>query len=211
MAELPKDLYIHASNGSVFHDLQDGQVFQDSDRTTIFRVLHTPGHTVDSIALHLPEDKALYTADTVLGYGTSVFEDLGSYLNSLRRLLDLGSNDEDGDYDTLYPGHGPVVEHGRETISLYIQHRLDREKEILRVIRSPIPGDSNNEYWTTWEIVKVIYKEYPENLWLPACRSVELHLLKLQGDGLVRHIGGEGPEAKWESTQPDSEEIKYDG
>jgi len=209
VAELPKDLYVHAPDGSVFHDLQDGQVFQDSDGTMLLRVLHTPGHTADSIALHLPGDKALYTADTVLGYGTSVFEDLGSYLKSLKRLLDLDPN-EDGDYDTLYPGHGPVVEHGRETISLYIQHRLDREKEILRVIRSPIPGDSNSEYWTTWDIVKVIYKDYPENLWLPACRSVELHLLKLQGDGLVRHIAGEGPEAKWESLQPNTD-LEHDG
>lgn len=187
-----------APNGNVFHDLQDGQAFQDSDGATLIRVFHTPGHTVDSIALLLPTEKALYTADTVLGYGTTVFEDLSTYLASLQRLLDLGS---DADYGALYPGHGPVVEQGRETVSQYIKHRLEREKEILRVLRSPVPpellGDSTDELWTTWNIVRVIYKNYPENLWLPACGSVDLHLRKLQRDGIVSYIGGEGPEKKW--------------
>jgi glyoxylase-like metal-dependent hydrolase (beta-lactamase superfamily II) len=208
--DLPTDLYTHASNGSVFHDLQDGQVFQDrSNGTTLFRVLHTPGHTADSVALHLPSEKALYTADTVLGYGTTVFEDLAAYLACLTRLLDLNSSADGAGYDTLYPGHGPVVEQGRETISLYIQHRLDREKEILRVLRSPIPqellgGSTTDDLWTTWNIVRVIYKDYPENLWLPASQTVELHLRKLQGDEVVSHIAGEGPEKKWRILQSDT-------
>jgi ribonuclease/clavin/mitogillin len=37
-----------------------------SDETTL-RVIHTPGHTPDSISLVLEETKELFTADTVLG------------------------------------------------------------------------------------------------------------------------------------------------
>lgn len=204
MAHLPEDLYTH-SNGSVFHDLQDGQLFRDSDGTTLFRVLHTPGHTLDSVALQFPEEKAFYTADTVLGHGTAVFEDLTSYLASLNRLLDLGSSVDGEKYDILYPGHGPVVENGREIISSYIRHRLSREKDILRLLKSPMPqellGDSTDDRWTTWNIMRVMYKKYPENLWFPACRIIELHLQKLRGEGLISYIEGDGPQKKWRALR----------
>jgi hypothetical protein len=34
----------------------------------------------------------------------------------------------------------------------------------------------------------MIYKDYPESLWPAACRGVDLHLLKLQKDGIVSRI-----------------------
>ena len=212
LEQLPVGLYAPAADGSAFHDLQDGQVFKDSSGATLFRVLHTPGHTVDSVALHFPTDKALYTADTVLGHGTTVFEDLSEYLTSLKRLQALGSRDSDPitatcEYTVLYPGHGPVVANGRETISTYIQHRLDREQEILKVLKSPTPPvlrenpnpavKQDDVHWTTWNIVRIIYEKYPESLWLPACHSVELHLLKLQKDGIVHRVAGDGPQTLW--------------
>ncbi|KAK7063569.1 Metallo-beta-lactamase domain-containing protein [Favolaschia claudopus] len=75
------------------------------------RPAHTPGHTVDSICLHFPQDNALYTADTVLGQGTAVFEDLATYLASLGRMLEFCKTEK---AVKLYPGHGPVVEDGQE-------------------------------------------------------------------------------------------------
>jgi len=185
---IPKDLYTPSSEGTVFHDLRNDQIFQDSLGTTLLRVLHTPGHTVDSIALHVPQDRALYTADTVLGHGTAVFEDLGAYIESLNRMLNSQLT-----YETLYPAHGAIIPNGRETISTYIKHRLEREAQIIEVIQAA-PGEEN---FSTWDIVRTIYKSYPENLWLPAARSVDLHLKKLKSDGRVKHVGGEGTEAKW--------------
>ena len=52
-----------------------------------------------------------------------VFEELGSYMASLEKLLALGA-------DTLYPGHGPKVENGQEAIQQYIAHRMAREKQV---------------------------------------------------------------------------------
>ncbi|KXN91986.1 Beta-lactamase-like protein 2, partial [Leucoagaricus sp. SymC.cos] len=167
------------------------QLFRSS--SPVIRVLHTPGHTIDSISLEIVDDRALYTADSVLGQGTTVFEDLGLYLESLNKMLKYSEEDPNS-CQTLYPGHGPVVKNGRELISTYIKHRLEREEQILEVLhRKPNEGDN----WTTWTIVKVIYASYPENLWLPAARGIELHLVKLEKENLVKRLGGEGVETGW--------------
>jgi len=225
-------LYTAAPDGSVFHDLYDGQKFVTTvlDKgttltaaaaaTTLLEVLHTPGHSADSICLYLPIDRALYTADTVLGHGTAVFEDLGLYMKSLEKMLRF--NDEKrceaelttrkSAYDTLYPGHGDILRNGSETIAMYIKHRVEREAQIVEVLRLPVPleleqsdrRDTDRQQpqlpvmWTTWNVVRCIYKSYPENLWLPATRSVYLHLRKLEGEGFVRCVGGEGKDMMWE-------------
>lgn len=51
-----------------------------------------------------------------------VFEDLGSYMASLEKLLSQCP-------ERLYPGHGPVIEDGQGTIRHYIAHREAREKQ----------------------------------------------------------------------------------
>ncbi|KAL9714698.1 hypothetical protein Ac2012v2_001356 [Leucoagaricus gongylophorus] len=188
---LPQGTFAPTPEGKPFHDLHDNQLFRSSSPT--IHVLHTPGHTIDSIALHIVDDRALYTADTVLGQGSAIFEDLGLYLQSLNKMLQYGENDATG-YRTLYPCHGPVVKNGRELISTYIKHRLEREEQVLEVLRKePTEGTS----WTTWAIVKVIYASYPEDLLLFAARNIELHLTKLEEDHCINRVGGEGVDSTW--------------
>ena len=209
-------LYTAAPDGSVFHDLCDGQKFVlDKGTTTtatLLEVLHTPGHSADSICLYLPIDRALYTADTVLGHGTAVFEDLAPYMTSLNKMLRFNEKqDEEADlksaaYDTVYPGHGDILTNGPETIATYIKHRLEREAQIVEVLHLPVPVElqssdmdhQQQQLWTIWNLVRNIYKSYPENLWLPATRSIHLHLKKLEGEGFVRCVGGEGKDTMWE-------------
>ncbi|EJU05799.1 Metallo-hydrolase/oxidoreductase [Dacryopinax primogenitus] len=155
-------------------DLSDGQVLRGEGVT--LRILYTPGHTEDSICLYLEEEEALFTADAVLGQGTTVFEDLGAYMSSLRLLLERFPRAEH-----VYPGHGPVVERGRGHIGQYIAHREEREEEILAVLRQ--------RGGTVREIVRVVYARYEESLWGAAERGVRLHLLKLEGEGRVRRVG----------------------
>ncbi|KAK1218609.1 hypothetical protein PQX77_018697 [Marasmius sp. AFHP31] len=199
---LPSDLFTRSPSGQILHDLHDGQRLELS--SVSLQILHTPGHTTDSICIYFPDDRALYTADTVLGQGTAVFEELGPYINSLRKMKDFNSSPSGGAYDTLYPGHGPVVPDGVQLIETYIKHRLEREAQILKVLQSPPPSPSEDEpddnlspNWTTWTIVKDIYAAYPESLWLPACRSVELHMGKLEQEGVIKKLGGDGIHAKW--------------
>ena len=215
--KLDPDHFTPLSDGSPFHELFDGQIFKDPvNGAPLLRVLHTPGHTADSISLYISQDRALYTADTVLGHGTAVFEDLAAYIASLNKMLHFGSpgspahasaDDIDLEYVALYPAHGAVVTNGRETISTYIKHRLEREAQILGVLQSSVPVHRVDEAanaeaddavpWTTWSIVRVLYKAYPENLWLPAARGVDLHLRKLEGEGAVKRLGGEGVQTRW--------------
>lgn len=186
---IPPGSFTPSPEGNPFHDLSDGQILND------VRVLHTPGHTVDSICLYLPSDRALYSADTVLGQGTAVFEDLSAYISSLQKMLQFGK-DPNHAYDALYPGHGPVVSSGQETIDTYIRHRLEREEQIVTLLRSTNSIQGENP-WTTWSLVSQIYAAYPENLWLPASHGVNLHLQKLEKDGVVVKEGGEGVQTSW--------------
>lgn len=208
-SQLKEGDYIPAENGGVYHDLHDGQsIFIPSPDAPqqVLKVIHTPGHTADSISLLYPTDRALFTGDTVLGKGTAVFEDLGSYVASLRTMLHAARNEDFGQgksegkaeatYTLLYPGHGPVVEEGTTTIRMYIEHRLEREEQIIEAIGVPPPG-SSDDIWTTWGVVEKLYARYPQSLWEPAAHGIQLHLKKLEKEGRVIYDGGEGKEARW--------------
>lgn len=118
------------------HPLEEGQVFKLGGHS--LQVVRTPGHTDDSISLILKNDASssapvIFTADTVLGQGTTVFEELGPYLASLKKLVDLAPQEPK---TALYPGHGPVIEDGRAKMEQYIAHRLEREQQVIDALRN---------------------------------------------------------------------------
>ncbi|KAI9637849.1 beta-lactamase-like protein [Dioszegia hungarica] len=97
------------------------------------RCLKTPGHTQDSVSLVMCEgEKGVFTGDTVLGEGTTIFTDLSAYMLSLKTLLAIKPQ-------TLYPGHGPHFsgpEASTAQIEAYIAHRQQREEQILALLLS---------------------------------------------------------------------------
>ncbi|KAI8360854.1 beta-lactamase-like protein [Choanephora cucurbitarum] len=157
--------------------LRHHQEFLVDERTTL-KVIYTPGHCGDHCTFWLAQEDSLFTADCVLGQGTAVFEDLSDYLQSLRQLLKLNPG-------RLYPGHGPVIEQGQEKIRDYIHHRLERERQIVELMKTA-------DNWTAMDLVRVLYKAYPESLYLPAARGVVLHLEKLQKEGRVSALDQDG-------------------
>ncbi|KAF9701315.1 hypothetical protein EKO04_000635 [Ascochyta lentis] len=154
-------------------DIVDGQKFETEGAT--LRAFHCPGHTTDHMAFILEEEDAMFTADNVLGQGTAVFEDLATYMKS----LDSMSKQFKG---RAYPGHGPVIGDGPAKINEYIKHRRQREQQVLDVL-----AQDKQDGWTSMNIVKVIYKDYPQSLWEPAEKGILQILNKLKGEGKVVH------------------------
>jgi glyoxylase-like metal-dependent hydrolase (beta-lactamase superfamily II) len=140
--------------------------------------VHTPGHTPDHLAFHEPSTGGLFTGDAVLGRGTSVIDppegDLGRYLASLRDMLALGPR-------TIYPGHGPTVEDAQGLLRQYLEHRAERERQILAALQD---GPRTAE-----EVVPLVYMGYPADLYPAAARSVLAHLLELEARGVVERDG----------------------
>jgi ribonuclease/clavin/mitogillin len=154
-------------------DIQDGQTFQVDGAS--LRAVYSPGHTIDHMSLVLEEEDAMFTGDNVLGAGTAVFEDLPTYLNSLEIMKGKFGG-------RAYPGHGPVIEEGPAKILEYIHHRKRREDQIIEVLKSSKSSDKSGQpdEWASMDIVKIIYKDVPENLHIPAHGGVMQVLKKLE-------------------------------
>jgi glyoxylase-like metal-dependent hydrolase (beta-lactamase superfamily II) len=131
------------------------------------RVLHTPGHTSDSLSFVLP-DEGVLTGDTVLGRGTTVVAHpdgvLADYLESLRRLQDLGDL-------AVLPGHGPELPSAGAAAAHYLAHREGR----LQQVRDAVEAGAR----TPREVVEVVYADVDRALWDAAELSVRAQLLYL--------------------------------
>ncbi len=137
------------------------------------QALWTPGHAIDHLCFYMPEERALFTGDMVLGAGTTVIPrdgDLGDYMASLRRLMEL-------DVDVIYPAHGPKITEPRAKIESYIQHRELRDRQILGALEG---GPAKVE-----RIVDEIYTDVPEAFHAAAAVSVEAHLRRFEKGGRV--------------------------
>ena len=69
-----------------------------------FRLLHTPGHTPGQVAVHVPEERVVFTGDTVFSECQTwlMSSDVPQWLVALERIATL-------DVDHLVPGHGPLT------------------------------------------------------------------------------------------------------
>jgi glyoxylase-like metal-dependent hydrolase (beta-lactamase superfamily II) len=88
----PATIAIHALDADAVDPvdvtLTDGESVELGDRT--FEVIHTPGHTPGSICLYHRDDHLLIVGDSLVGDRVNLIRmDKDTYINSLRRLLDL--------------------------------------------------------------------------------------------------------------------------
>lgn len=167
---------VNLPESSAVNPINDRQTFAVDGAT--LQAYHCPGHTTDHMSFILHEENAMFTGDNVLGHGTAVFEDLVTYLGSLDSMRRQFKG-------RAYPGHGAVIDDGPAKICEYISHRQQREREILHAL-SGVDGEA-----AVMELVKVVYKDVPENLHEPAAGGVLQVLQKLQADGKVRSRGSE--------------------
>jgi cyclase len=69
-----------------------------------FELIHTPGHTPGQLAVHVPEERVVFTGDTVFSDVQTwlMSSDVDEWLVALDRIARL-------DVDHVIPGHGPVT------------------------------------------------------------------------------------------------------
>jgi hydroxyacylglutathione hydrolase len=75
----------------------------------LYTVILTPGHSIGSLCLYGEKNHSLFSGDTVFangGFGRYDFPggDFNTLLGSVEHLASL-------EVQSLYPGHGPIVEH----------------------------------------------------------------------------------------------------
>jgi glyoxylase-like metal-dependent hydrolase (beta-lactamase superfamily II) len=83
--------------------LRDGELLRFGDETV--QVIHTPGHTDDSICLFARESGALFVGDTPVLVNSADGSHEAGYVNAMRRLAALPVR-------TLYFGHGDALTDG---------------------------------------------------------------------------------------------------
>jgi len=149
----------------------------------ILEAVHTPGHTLGSVCIYLGEERALFTGDTALGLGTVAVlppphGDMRLYLESLERLKG---------YDTalMLPGHGRPVQDVARKLQELIDHRREREEQVLRLLAD---GKTSPR-----AMLGTIYPELDRRIIPMALRQIEAHLAKLAEERRVERAG----EGEW--------------
>jgi glyoxylase-like metal-dependent hydrolase (beta-lactamase superfamily II) len=152
--------------------LADGDVIIVDGRP--LTAVATPGHTSNHLCFAYGD--ALLTGDHVMGWSTTVVfppdGDMAAYVASLHKLRER----QDRIY---YPAHGPAVTRPRQYLRGLIGHRMQREKQILRLLEES-PRDVP-------AIVGAAYPGLDPRLVTAAGGSVHAHLLDLEARGLVVH------------------------
>ena len=163
--------------------VETGDVVVDGDGWTM-AALHTPGHTSNHtcFTLHDGSTRTIFTGDHVMGWSTTVVSppdgDMTAYLESLRVVAGRGD-------DVAIPTHGPPIPNPAGFVAELIDHRLQRDRQVLDAVRSGLV--------TIPAIVESLYADVRRELFKPARRSVLAHLVKLVDDGVVVVDGGPPP------------------
>ncbi len=147
-------------------------------------VVATPGHTADSLSFVLPSERTVLTGDTVLGRGTTVVAhpdgELGAYLGSLDRLHALAETHE---IETIWPGHGPVIDRALAVLDHYLSHRrerLDQVRSALRYLHAEARGGEPLDHDSVpRRVVEIVYADVDPVLWPAAELSVRAQLAYL--------------------------------
>lgn len=141
--------------------------------------LHTPGHAPDHLCFWHQPTRSVYCGDLVQK-GSTVWipgtddGDVAAYIASLESILAL-------EPARLYPAHGPVIDDPARLIRNYLEHRREREAQVLDALGH---GDTSPA-----EMTSRIYRGLSDTLIPLARESVTAHLRKLERERRVRRDG----------------------
>jgi glyoxylase-like metal-dependent hydrolase (beta-lactamase superfamily II) len=154
--------------------VRDGDVIEAGD--TSLAAIHTPGHAPDHLCFWHEETRAVFCGDLAIEGGSvwippQLEGDMSQYLSSLRRVLALNPA-------RMFPAHGAIIEDPDRLLRRYLDHRREREEQILDALRR---GDRTPE-----AIAARVYAGMHEAAIAMGRESVTAHLIKLERDRRVR-------------------------
>lgn len=155
--------------------VEDEEVFSLKDKngnSFDLTALHTPGHARGHLCFYDAESGFLLSSDNVVSLSSVVIAppegNLRDYLDSLERLKNLPN------LRFLCGSHGAAVYDARGKIESYLNHRRERERQILDAIEN---GANDIK-----AITAKVYADVAPELLRLAELSVQAHLEKIEAD-----------------------------
>jgi glyoxylase-like metal-dependent hydrolase (beta-lactamase superfamily II) len=142
--------------------------------------IHTPGHASNCVCYHLVRQRLLITGDHVLEGVSPVIlppdGNMADYLNSIDKLFAY-------DFDRIAPGHGDVIDQGKQALKALREHRLAREAKVLHALAGLGQADIDT-------LTPAVYDDVPADRHQWARLTLEAHLIKLLREDRVSEING---------------------
>jgi glyoxylase-like metal-dependent hydrolase (beta-lactamase superfamily II) len=163
------------------------EIVLEGPRTESWRALHTPGHAPGHVCLFEEHTRTVVVGDMVASVGTILIApgdgDMQVYLAQLERLAGLNAS-------LALPAHGEPIDEPTALFQKYVAHRLAREAKVLDAVHKAGPAGAD-----AMALVPDAYADTPAHLWPLARLSLEMHLEKLEREGIVtRTTAGDGAE-----------------
>lgn len=151
----PEGAAIFPNRDEYYADPNKGKIVFSGDLTLrvgdhTFHLLHTPGHTPGQLAVHVPEERVVFTGDTIFSECQTwlMTSDVEQWLAALDRIRTL-------DVDRIVPGHGPV------TTKKY----LDTQRSVLMEWKAAV-AVAISKGWTREETIERVNfaERYPVDI-----------------------------------------------
>jgi len=97
----------------------------------VIRLIHTPGHTADSVMVYVEDDRVLFAADTVMPVPAVIDGDTDVLRASLKKVVDLP-------IENLVQGHGEVILRGEVEgiVDASLKYLDAIEKKVAKAIKN---------------------------------------------------------------------------
>ncbi|HLP14633.1 MAG TPA: MBL fold metallo-hydrolase [Bacteroidota bacterium] len=123
-------VYAWTPSDGVTHLLKDGEfIFMGDDYC---QVIHTPGHSSDSICIYCPAQKILFSGDVPLSIRTPGSSYTEEFVEALERISRL-------DIRIIYSGHNPPIESGAQEMIKRTLENVRRSEIVVPVLQNKSP------------------------------------------------------------------------
>lgn len=159
------------------HVPADGEVLSLGESRLV--AIRTPGHASNCVCYLHESAGLLFSGDHVLEGVSPVIlppdGNMAQYLSSIEKLMDLN-------FERIAPGHGGIIENGKQTLAMLRKHRMMRESKVLSALRA-----ADNATLET--LTPRVYDDVPVDRHAWAQLTLEAHLLKLLEEKRVARDG----------------------